>query len=201
MKFEKEITKMPNYNKKLSETAVRIGEVRFGYVNVFKPRSNDDGTEKYSVQLLIPKSDAIAKKMIDEAIEAAANSGVSSKWDGKRPAKLKLPLRDGDEKVSEDKTYEGMWFMNCSSNADNKPGVAVLENGQVVEALDGDDFYSGCYGCASINFNAYNTKGNKGVGAYLNNVIKTRDGERLAGGHTAEEDFADLVGDVSGLLD
>ena len=73
---------MANYNKKISETAVRLGEVRFGYVNVFKPRSNDDGTEKYSVQLLIPKTNTAAKKLIDVAVEAAAKNGVSSKWDG-----------------------------------------------------------------------------------------------------------------------
>lgn len=192
---------MPNYNKKISETAVRLGEVRFGYVNVFKPRSNDDGTEKYSVHLLIPKTNTEAKKLIDEAVFAAAKNGVSSKWDGKRPAKLKTPLRDGDEEFPDDKTYEGMWFMNCSSSKDNKPGVAMLEDRQVVPALDNDDFYSGCYGSASINFFPYNTKGNKGVAAGLNNVIKTRDGERLAGGKTAEEDFADLAGDLAGLLD
>lgn len=192
---------MANFNKKISETAVRIGEVRFGYVNVFTPRaSDDDSPAKYSVQLLIPKTNAQAKAMIEAAIEAAAKNGVSSKWDGKRPAKLKLPLRDGDEEFPDEAVYEGMWFMNCSSSKDNKPGVAVLENGQVVEALDGEDFYSGCYGCASINFFPYNTKGNKGVAAGLNNVIKTRDGERLAGGKSAQEDFADL-GDMAGLLD
>ena len=71
----------------------------------------------------------------------------------------------------------------------------------MVPALDNDDFYSGCYGSASINFFPYNTKGNKGVAAGLNNVIKTRDGERLAGGKTAEEDFADLAGDLMASLD
>ena len=193
---------MANYNKKISETAVRVGEVRFGYANVFTPRkSDDDSPEKYSVQLLIPKTDTAAKALLDAAVEAAAKNGVSSKWDGKRPAKLKLPLRDGDEEFPDDAVYEGMWFMNCSSNKDNKPGVAVLENGQIVEALDSDDFYSGCYGCASINFFPYNTKGNKGVAAGLNNVIKTRDGEKLAGGHSAQEDFADLASELSGLLD
>ena len=91
--------------------------------------------------------------------------------------------------------------MNASTSKDYKPGVAVLENGQMHEALDSDDFYSGCYGCATMNFYPYNAKGNMGVAAGLNNVIKTRDGEKLAGGHSAEQDFADLVGDISGLLD
>ena len=193
---------MANYNKKISETAVRLGEVRFCYANVFAPRAKEDGTPgKYSVQLLIPKTDAVAKKLIDDAMAAAAKNGVSSKFNGKMPRNLKTPLRDGDDEFPEDETYQGMWFMNCSSSAENKPGVAVLENDQIAEALDGDDFYSGCYGCASINFFPYNTSGNQGVAAGLNNVIKTRDGEKLSGGKSAKEDFADLAGDLMASLD
>ena len=62
---------MPNYNKTISPTSVRIGEVRFSYAYLFTARANDDGTEKYSVQLLIPKADTAAKKVLDAAIEAA----------------------------------------------------------------------------------------------------------------------------------
>ena len=190
---------MANFNKKISETAVRIGEVRFGYVNVFQPRANEGNEPKYSVQLLIPKTDTVAKKMIDEAIKAAAQAGASKFKGGKVPAMLKTPLRDGDLEKPEDDTYAGMWFMNCSSKQTNKPGVLVLNNGQFEDALDSDDFYSGCYGCASVNFFAYNASGNQGIGAGLNNVIKTRDGEKLSGGHSAQQDFADLAGDLSGL--
>lgn len=187
---------MANFNKSLSDTAIRIGEVRFSYCNVFSPRKNEDGTDgKYSVQLLIPKSDKTAKKLIDEAIEAAKKAGVSSKWNGKMPpaVKLKTPLRDGDEEFPDDETYEGMWFMNCSTGLSQKPGVRVLEDGMIVEALDDDDFYSGCWGCVAVNFYPYNTNGNTGVAAGLNNVIKTRDDERLGGGHSAEQDFGDLA--------
>lgn len=194
---------MPNYNKKISDTAVLVGEVRFSYAYLFAPRANDDGTEKYSVQLLIPKTDANAKKLLDAAIESAKQKGVTTKWNGKMPApaKLRLPLRDGDEEYPGDPIYEGMWFMNASCSKDYKPGVTVMENGQIHTALDTDDFYSGCYGCAHVNFYPYNAKGNMGVAAGLNNVIKTRDGEKLAGGQSAEQVFADLVGDISGLLD
>lgn len=194
---------MPNYNKKISDTAVLVGEVRFSYAYLFAPRANDDGTEKYSVQLLIPKTDANAKKLLDAAIESAKQKGVTTKWNGKMPApaKLRLPLRDGDEEYPGDPIYEGMWFMNASCSKDYKPGVTVMENGQIHTALDTDDFYSGCYGCAHVNFYPYNAKGNMGVAAGLNNVIKTRDGEKLAGGQSAEQVFADLIGDISGLLD
>jgi hypothetical protein len=187
---------MANYNKKISETAIRVGEVRFSYCNVFAPRKKEDGTDdKYSVQLLIPKTDTAAKKLLDGAIEAAKQAGVASKWNGKLPpaSKLKLPLRDGDEEFPEDANYEGMWFLNCSTPVTNKPGVRVLEDGQLMEALDDDDFYSGCWGCAAINFFAYNTSGNQGVAAGLNNLVKTRDDKRLGGSRSAEQDFADLT--------
>ena len=39
-------------------------------------------------------------------------------------------------------------------------GVRVLDNGQLVEALDEDDFYSGCYGAAAISLYPYNSNGN-----------------------------------------
>ncbi len=193
-----------NYNKKISDTSIRLGLVRFGYVNVFVPRKNEDGTDsKYSVQLLIPKKDTQAKALIEAAVEAAKEKGKTSKWNGKIPpaSKLTLPLRDGDDEFPDDPTYEGMWFMNASTSADRKPGVRILDGGQIVEALDGDDFYSGCYGCATVNFFPYNFNGNMGVSAGLNNVIKIEDGDRLAGGHSAEEDFGDLTGGAASCLD
>ena len=186
---------MANYNKKISDTSVRIGEVRFCYVNVFSPKKSedDDAPGKYQVQIRIPKTDKTAIKLITDAIEAAKKAGVSSKWNGKKPAdaKLRLPLRDGDDENPEDETYAGMYFMNASST--KAPGVRVLKNGMMSEALDDSDFYSGCWGCVTVNFAAYNSNGNMGVGCFLNNVIKTRDDDRLAGGTTAEQDFGDLV--------
>lgn len=194
---------MANYNKKISETTIRVG-ARFGYVHVTAPRKREDGSDdKYGVQLLIPKSDVQAKKLIDDAIETAKKNGVSTKWNGKMPvaSKLTLPLRDGDEEFPEDPTYEGMWFMNANTGLDRKPGVRVLENGQLVEALDQDDFYSGCYGAATVAFYAYNSNGNVGVACGLNNVVKTRDGEKLAGGRSADQDFDDLVSAAGSCLD
>ena len=190
-----------NYNKRISDTSIRLGPVRFCYAHVFAPKKNDDGTNgKYGVQLLIPKTDKEALTLIENAINAAKQAGVSSKWNGKMPpaSKLKLPLRDGDEEFPDDGTYAGMYFMNTSSPT--QPGVRVLENGMMSEALDEDDFYSGCYGCATVNFVAYNISGT-GVGAYINNVIKTADGKKFSGGRSAEEDFGDLTGDAASCLD
>ena len=187
---------MASYNKKISDTTVRLGEVRFCYVNVFEPRKGDDGSEgKYSVCILIPKSDKQALQMVEDAINAAKEKGKTGKWGGKVPGRLSIPLRDGDE---EDKgeEYEGMMFFNASCKS--KPGIRVLENGQISEALDSEDFYSGCYGAVTVNFFPYDSNGNKGVGAGLNNAIRTRDGEKLAGGSSAESDFSDMADDLLG---
>jgi len=188
---------MANYNKSISATSVRLGEVRFSYANVLAPKTNDDGKEKYSVQILIPKTDTQAKQLIDAAVDAAKQAGVATKFGGKMPApaKLHLPLRDGDEEYPDDDTYKGMWFFNASTGTDHKPGVRVLANGQLTEALDSEDFYSGCWGAVVVAFFAYNTSGNMGVAAGLNNLVKTRDDKSLGGsGRTAEADFGDMTG-------
>lgn len=193
---------MSVYTKKISETSGRFGEVRFGYVNVFAPRKNDDGTEgKYSVQILIPKTNTADLALIQQCIEEAKKAGVASKWNGKMPpaSKLKTPLRDGDEEFPDDDNYKGMYFMNASTPAEYKPGVRVLENGVITEAFDSDDFYSGCWGCVTVAFFPYNNSGNMGIACGLNNVIKTRDGERLAGGRSAESDFSDLASGMACL--
>ena len=182
---------MANYNKRISETTVRLGEVRFCYAHVFEPRKDEDGTEgKYSLCVLIPKTDKQAIQLAEDAINAAKEKGKSGKWGGKVPGRLTTPLRDGDEEEKGEE-YEGMMFFNCS--AKQKPGVRVLDGGMIVEALDGDDFYSGCWGAVTVNFFPYDSNGNKGVGAGLNNVIKTRDDEKLAGGASAESDFGDMA--------
>ena len=64
-----------------------------------------------------------------------------------------------------------------------------------MEIIDTTEFYSGCYGKASINFYAYNTNGNKGIACGLNNLMKTKDGEALAGRAKAIDDFADDIED------
>lgn len=173
----------------MSETKVITGEVRFSYAHVFEPTSIDENSpKKYSTAIIIPKSDTKTIKAIEAAVEAAIEQGKSKLVDGKGklPAKLKTPLRDGDEEHPDDEVYADSYFLNASST--NKPGIVDTELNKL---MDRDEFYSGCYGRASINFYAFNASGNKGVAAGLNNLQKLRDGERLSGGASAEDDFGD----------
>ena len=159
---------------------VITGRVRFSYANVFEPTAIEEGqTPKYNISILIDKSD---KKTI-AAIEEAKEEG-KKKWGGTIPKKLKLPLRDGDEEREEDEAYQGHFFINANST--KKPGIVDADLNPI---MDKDEFYSGCYGRASINFYPFDAAGNKGIAVGLNNLQKTEDGERLAGGSSAEDDF------------
>ena len=75
------------------KTQVITGEVRFSYAHVWEPSSINGGDEKYSVSIIIPKSDTKTIKAINNAIEAAKQEGIA-KFGGKIPANLKLPLRE-----------------------------------------------------------------------------------------------------------
>ena len=176
-------------------TRVVTGIVRFGYAHVFKPHAIIEGQEpKYSVCLLIKKTDKATLKKIKDAIEAAKQAGKAM-WGNTVPAKLKIPLRDGDEEHPDKPEYEGCYFMNANSN--QKPGI-VDKN--LDEIMDASEFYSGCYGKASVNFFPFNTAGNKGIGCGLNNLMKTRDGEPLTSRSTPEDDFG-VDDDMDDLLD
>lgn len=169
-----------------NSTKVITGKVRFSYANVFEPTAMQDGqTPKYNVSIIISKSDTKTVEDIKKAIEAAKEAGKSKIADknGRIPVNLKTPLRDGDEERPDDPAYENSYFINA--NSERKPGIVDRDLNPIMSR---DDFYSGCYGRASINFYAFNVN-SKGIACGLNNLQKLEDGERLAGGSSAEEDF------------
>lgn len=172
-------------------TKVITGKVRFSYLSVFEPKSINGSDPKYSVSLIIPKDDKKTINNIKKAIEAAKQAGIS-KFGGKIPANLKLPLRDGDIDREDDENYAGCYFVNANCNT--QPGL-VYRNGQKI--IDSTDLYSGCYGYASITFYAFNSNGNKGIACGLNNLMKVEDGEPLGGRSRAEDDFAGVIEDDS----
>ena len=73
---------------------------RWSYANVWNPKSINGGAPKYSVSLIIPKSDTATIAKIKAAIQAAYEEGQSKlKGNGKSvPAlsAIKTPLRDGE---------------------------------------------------------------------------------------------------------
>ena len=163
---------------------------RWSYVNAWEPKSINGGAPKYSVSLIIPKSDTKMLEKIRAAIQAAYEEGQSKlKGNGRSvPAlsALKTPLRDGDAERPDDEAYANSYFVNANSGT--APGIVDADRNPILER---SEVYSGVYGRASINFYAFNSNGNKGIACGLNNLQKIRDGEPLGGKSRAEDDFAE----------
>ena len=177
-------------SKFVNPTKVITGvNTRWSYVNAWEPKSINGGAPKYSVSLIIPKSDTKTIEKIQAAIQAAYEEGEGKlKGNGKSvPALsvLKTPLRDGDAERPDDEAYADSYFVNANSGT--APGIVDADRNPII---DRSEVYSGVYGRASINFYAFNSNGNKGIACGLNNLQKIRDGEPLGGKTRAEDDFA-----------
>ena len=177
-------------SKFVNPTKVITGvNTRWSYVNAWEPKSINGGAPKYSVSLIIPKSDTKTIEKIQAAIQAAYEEGQGKlKGNGKSvPALsvLKTPLRDGDAERPDDEAYADSYFVHANSGT--APGIVDADRNPII---DRSEVYSGVYGRASINFYAFNSNGNKGIACGLNNLQKIRDGEPLGGKTRAEDDFA-----------
>ena len=164
-------------------------DTRWSFANVWEPKSIAGGTPKYSISLIIPKSDTKTLAKIKAAIQAAYQEGEAKlKGSGKTApsiASIKIPLRDGDAERPDDAAYANAYFINANNN--NKPGLVDADRNEIIER---SEVYSGVFGRASISFYAFNSNGNKGIACSLNNLQKIRDGEPLGGRSKAEDDFA-----------
>ena len=183
-------------------TQITTGKVRFSYLNVFSPRAINEGDQpKYSVTLLIPKSDKATVKKIKDAMEAAKTSYMQRNSGKKLPASLKHTMHDGDgERPNGGEFGEecaGHYVMTVSSK--NSPVLVYSDKTPITEPKE---LFSGCYGRAIINFYVYDTNGNKGISAGLNGLMKLYDGEPLGGGVVTDSDRDDdWEDDADDLLD
>ena len=169
-------------------TKVVTGICTFSYLNCWDPKAVNGGTPKYSVSLIIPKSDKRTIEAVKAAIQAAYEEGQGKlKGNGKSvPAlkALKTPLRDGDLERPDDEAYKNSYFINANSTT--APGIVDADRQPI---LDRSEMYSGVKGRASINFYSYNVNGNKGIAAGLNHLQKISDGTPLGSKSRAEDDF------------
>ena len=181
---------MSNSTKLANPMKVITGkDTRWSYANVWEAKSINGGTPKFSVSLIIPKTDTVTVQKIKAAIQAAYEEGQAKlKGNGRTVPPLtaiKTPLRDGDTERPDDPAYAGSYFINA--NSATAPGIVDADCNPI---LTRSEVYSGVYGRASISFYAFNSSGNKGIAYGLNNLQKIRDGESLGGKASAESDFA-----------
>lgn len=173
-----------------------INDVRFSYCNLFQPQVRPGGKPeeaKYSVTILVPKTNVQAKAIMDAAVQEAINAGVSKAWNGQRPPQPSICIHDGDGvRPSDGMPYgeecKGCWVFTASSKQ-----APFVVDANVQNIMDPREVYSGMWGNVSVNFFAYNSNGKKGIGCGLNGIQKTRDDTPLANRVTAEEAFRPAV--------
>lgn len=175
--------------KLMTETKVRTNEVRFGFVNI-NPTSENGSIDKTNITIIIPKSDTETIKVIEEATENAIKAGTEKFGSSFKKSKIHTPLHDGDDEKPGNDAYTDCMYLNCSS----KDPVGMVD-ASAKKMSDTTEFYSGMYGRITLNLAPYQFNGS-GIGAYVVNVQKLRDGEAL--GFTrasAEDDFSDTCKD------
>lgn len=192
-------------------TKVKTGEVRLSYAHIFEPYSFDESQpKKYSVSLLIPKDDETTLETLRAAYRKALQAGKdkfgASFAKAERTAPFIRPtggnyglLRDGD--LEDDPNAKGCYVMPLKTNT--APGVVSLETGstKLTKENGGPEIvYSGCYAKVTLNVFPFN-KPVAGISAGLNNIFKTRDGERFGGAASVFEDFADELAEIEKNLD
>ena len=155
---------------------VMTGKVRLSYVYLDKPQPpmNGEGVAKYSASIIVPKSDKKTVKALNAAINAAIEKGISTKFGGKKPGNLLLPLKDGDVERSQDEAYENSYFFTAKNEK-----MMKLSDRNAVDCSP-DEIYSGCYARVVVNFYPYNN-GSRGIASTLLGIQKLEDGERLGG--------------------
>lgn len=182
------VTKGVNMATVPTSTKIVTGVVRGSYVSIFSPRARNEGEEaKYSITLLIPKTDTLTLGKIKSAQEAA----IALKWPTKKPPKIETTIHDGDTvRPSTGEPFgdecKGMMVMSASSKF--KPQVVDRDRNEVIDptlALSGD------YYKISLNFFAYDRQGKRGVSAGLGNVLVWEKGQPLGGTSRASDDFSE----------
>lgn len=158
-----------------------LKNVRISYAHVWEPRESF-GTMQYSCSILIPKDDPQVQIVMAEIDRLKKEYATSH--NGKIPANFKNPLRDGDEERPDDPNYADCFFMNANSKK-RAPEIVDLYKRPIT---DQSQVYSGCYVNISVSLYTFDQK-SKGVACGLNNIQKVKDGPRLGGATSANEDF------------
>ena len=158
-------------------TKVVTGKVRFSFCHIFEPQEPQGGGDpKYSVTLLIPKSDAVTLEKIKAAMAEARENFCKRNGANALPLKPVHTLKDGDGTRDNGDPFgpecRGCWVITVSSK--QKPVIVDNFRNPIT---DSSEVYSGCYGRAAINFFGYNTSGKKGISAGLLSIQKLSDGE------------------------
>jgi hypothetical protein len=186
--------------KKITDTIVILGPVRFSYLNAFKARMNNiRKVEEFSAVLLIPKApndfnkDPLSLvKDIREVIETALKEKFKDV-----PKKYETCLFDGDTETDNEgePKHPGYWFISTRSSLEYPPVLIDAGRKPVVDAAA---WVSGDWGYAKVSFYGYEFEGKKGVSTSLRAIQFTRKDEPFGANQDPEAvaaEFDDVEAD------
>ncbi len=163
-------------------------DTRFSYCNLAEPKSVNGGAPRYGMSLVVSRDDRQTVKALQDGQRAAYEKYKDrlKNRNGSVPPMeaIKLAIRDGDQDRPDDPVYANCVFVNANSETRPK-----LFDAGGKEITDASEIYSGCYGKVAVQFFAFNTNGNRGIGCRLHAVQKIRDGEPLGGTIVTIADF------------
>ena len=186
---------------KQTATKCLIGEALMNFVHVFEPDARlDPNRPRYGVVLSFPKSNVELYKKIEAAIAECQEKTRTTMFGGTLPRKFSVvEIQDGDLDWEEKYNLAGQWVIKATSTF--KPEVVkkakVMGKDSLIPITDETEFYSGCYGYASVTFVGYDKDVNKGITCMLNSVLKSKDGDRLGDGSgNVAADYASVLDDI-----
>jgi len=178
----------------------------------FKAKGKETGEAKYGAQFVFTPDSEDLKTMKALAVEVA-----KKQWPGRDIAKdlrennFKFPFSDGNKIAEKRKNKSGKDDADyargktvIAARSKYRPNLAILENGKLVDLTEENQvathkgkFYFGVEVLAQFNFQPYEGgNGPDGICAYLNMVVSTNRGKKIAGGGSvsASATFSGYVG-------
>jgi len=157
---------------------------RFSHVHVFDTVKNMQGVDIREITMLFDKKETDMQWCKDAMRDLKKKHYPDEK--------VMSCIKDGDKPNGKGNTPEegkGHWMVRAWTK--EAPGIRNAAN--TSDIIDPTDFYSGCYGRATITQFIYDNIRGIGFSFFLNNLQKQKDGDRLAGSAgPAKNDFEPL---------
>lgn len=165
---------------------------RLAFPHLFEPTLVPGGREEVYNCVLVFEPDVNLDELKAAVRYAADAAFPDGEWQRLRKLnKFRLPFRRAEEYETYGEPFDVPDRIFISASSRERPGVV---DQRVKPIIDQSEMYAGCFARARLYTHPYNTAGNAGVTFFLNNIQKVKDGPRLSGRRSAEEDFAPVEG-------
>lgn len=175
---------------------IKLNNVIGSYVALLEPKEDLSGNGVYSIDAIISPEEEDQLDALRANIEQVAIEKFGPKASAMlKSGKLNSPLRFAEDSTAEftnKPPYEGNYFIKLKTKAEYSSPKVVGKNPREI-ITDPDDCYSGCTFNLIGKLYAYDTSGQKGVGAIIQAAQVISKGPRLDSGvdPATEFDFID----------